>query len=135
MAFQGPLGVLANSPPPNTRGGGNSPFAMARQAATASDPWSGMRSIGAMPQAAPMPAQQSQSRRFNPYRPGSIMWGLTGPGLPTREEARIQEVGEARGRAYQKLTELVSQGMPMQQAVVQFIQTPEGVDFVSTDPD
>lgn len=51
------------------------------------------------------------------------------------EQQRKRQAGEARGRAYQKLSALVQEGLPPQQAFLTFLNTPEGMDFVISDPD
>jgi hypothetical protein len=51
------------------------------------------------------------------------------------EQQKQQKIGQARGMAFQKLSELVGQGLSPQKAFLQFINTPEGIDFVVNDPD
>lgn len=63
----------------------------------------------------------------------------TGPSktdyLTAQEEQKKRALGQARGKAYEKLSELVQQGMPPQKAFLTFMNTPEGMDFVINDPD
>lgn len=100
------------------------------------DPWAGMRDAnpfaaalgagGGMPAA---PQGPGYSSLFDPEAGG--ITGLIGraAGLPTREEDYQQKQGAMRGPAMTALTERLQQGMSPQQAVIDFVRTPEGQQF------
>lgn len=99
------------------------------------DPWANMRE--ANPFAAALSgAPQSQapqgpgySSLFDPEAGG--ITGLIGraAGLPTREEDYQRKQGAMRGPAMMELTDRLGKGMSPQQAVLDFVQTPEGQQF------
>lgn len=97
---------------------------------------------------APMSATSRVIQNYNPLRDpegplaragwiGSLF--ATGPSkteyLYSIEQQKEQEIGQARGAAFQKLATLVDQGLTPQKAFLQFMNTPEGVDFIVKDPD
>lgn len=89
------------------------------------------------------PAPASPIRKPSPYTPGSLFWLLSGgASAPSQQEYLMEAqqrqkdaVGQKRAIAYQKLSELVSSGLAPQKAFLKFVNTPEGMDFVMTDPD
>lgn len=99
-------------------------------------------------QAAPVdPTSQMSSGRPNPFNPGSLMWFMTG-GMkaPTQGEyqfnlennakqSQMNKIGQARQQAFATLGKLMDQpGMTTQKAFLTFLNTPEGADFITKDP-
>lgn len=79
----------------------------------------------------------------NNYTRGSIMWGLTGgANAPTqeqylldRQQNLVDQLGKSRAKAFTELSTLYQQnGGNAQRAFLQFMQSPEGVDFITKDP-
>lgn len=72
------------------------------------------------------------SHLLNPEQPGTLMGfigGLTG------SPSKGQVAGDARGRALQMLSAEIQAGKTPQQALVNFLQRPEGVELFIRDPD
>jgi hypothetical protein len=69
------------------------------------------------------------SSLFDPEAGG--LTGLIGraAGMPTREEDYQRQQGAMRGPALQAMTQRLEQGMSPQQAVIDFVRTPEGQEF------
>lgn len=85
------------------------------------------------PAAAP---QKPFNALLDPNRSG--LFGTLGAlmGNPTREEYNTERVGQARAAGLQALGNMVQNGVPPQKAILDFIKSPDGVQFVvnSTDP-
>lgn len=117
------------------------------------DPWEGLRSTGPAPNAfamaaqagGAMPVMQEQAipvappRQFNrlldPKRGG--IFGLLGrlADQPTLEESQMDAIGASRAKATSFMTQQMQGGVPVQQAFMNFVNTPDGMQFFQTDPD
>lgn len=85
-----------------------------------------------------VPGTPASAPKFNAFLDpsrndlGGFLGRLTG--APTREEYWMQRQGQASQAGMAGLAERVQQGMPPQQAVLDFINSPEGMDFFTTVP-
>lgn len=117
---------------PRASAGGLSVFPTSRQALTPPVSSSGNG-----------PAPDQPMRRPSQFTPGSLFWLLSGgANAPSQEEYLLDRqqrqkdaVGQKRSLAYQKMSGLVESGLSPQKAFLKFVNTPEGMDFVMTDPD
>lgn len=115
------------------------------------DPWAGMRevrlaspsgggagmSMGAGPVAPRPPMRQPTPFHalMEPNAPG--IFGLLGrlANNPTREEHLLEKSGLAQAGGLVALQERLMKGVPAQQAVMEWLQSPEGQDMFIYDPD
>lgn len=81
------------------------------------------------------PAPRSYSSLFDPQASGirGIIGGIMGN--PTRGEYQQQVQGQARSAGFQKLAQAVSAGTPPQKALLDFVNSPEGQQFMVSDAD
>jgi len=117
-------------------GGGGAP------GARAPNPFQKLATMAQGSTQSPVSAGQSQPTRqgggFNalltPDAPGIL--GILGKlsGNPTREEWLFQKAGMAQQRGMEGLSKRIAEGMPPQQAVVDFVNSPEGMDFFTSVP-
>lgn len=102
-------------------------------------PTEGMPAAAASPFRSPAAASGVAPTPFNavmdPSRPGLLGFFGRLAGNPTREEWQAQQVGMARSKGLQRLQEAIVTGAPPQQAILEFVNTPEGMDFFMKDPD
>lgn len=128
----------------------SNPFQMAAQSVGGSGlpPMQGGMGSAPMATSTRPTSRIPQGRSYNPMtdpegplaRSGWIGAMLFGNGMSrsehllSMEEQRKQEVGLARGKAFQSLANLVQQGNSPQQALMKFVNTPEGMDFMISDP-
>lgn len=107
--------------------------------ATGGNPFASMlSSFGAGGSAGGQVSAAPSAPRFNAFLDPSQqnVFGFIGrlTGQPTREEFWAQRQGQAAHAGAAGLAERIKRGMPPQQAVVDFINSPEGVDFFTTVP-
>lgn len=132
-AFRGPAGVYANEPGFDA---GN-PFS-GLSSGRGLDPWQNLRSAGPMPQTAVEPSGGLASRRLTaPRKPigreGSIFNVLTG-GLDY--DQRAAEFGaQAQNDAITTLQQEIAAGTPPGQAILKFMQSPQGMDYFAAGND
>lgn len=85
---------------------------------------------------------QGSIPRPSPFSPGSLFWLMSGgQNAPTQEEYQLNllnqqksQLGQARAAAFGQLSDLVNQGYTPQKAFLEFMKTPQGVNFISKDP-
>jgi len=109
-----------------------------------SQPAQAAPSADATSQMAPAASQSpfGNVQRPNPFSPGSLFWLLSGgSSAPTDLEYRLNllqaqqnQQGQARAQAFGTLSDLVSQGLSPQKAILQFMKTPQGINFITKDP-
>lgn len=103
----------------------------------ASDPWAGLRevSMGLDGYTQQPAAQNPFNALLDPSRGG--LFGLLGrmSGAPTREEAFFKQAGQEQQRGLSAIAARQQRGMSPQQAIVDFVSSPEGMDFFSTQQD
>jgi len=103
----------------------------------ASDPWAGLRevSMGLGGYTQQPAAKNPFNALMDPSRGG--LFGLLGrmSGAPTREEAFFQQAGQEQQRGLSAIAARQARGMSPQQAIVDFVSSPEGMDFFSTQQD
>lgn len=72
---------------------------------------------------------------LGPDAPG--VFGLIGrlTGAPTRAEWQQQQAGGARATGISQFQQMIASGRSPQEALIEFVQTPEGMDMLAKDPD
>lgn len=107
-------------------GAGSNPFSAVLAAAAGGG---GGGSAVAAPAASPLP---SYNGLIDPSRPGLL--GLIGrmSGAPTREEAMQAKYADAQRQGLLGLQKRIDEGMPLAQAVTEFMGSPEGVSYFTS---